>query len=403
MPRIVALINTNLVWGNTMDKYFKRVFLASSCVILLANCAPDIRQDVTKNPDAKVPFDELQPWPKPDSDGIFQFDNRRYIEVRFGETLFDVAKRADEDPLVIAELNQISPDRSLQPGKVLLLPYRTTPSDKVESEAASSELEIDISGRTENYYRHRVQKGETAYTIAKLYDISVRTLADWNELGADFALMEGEVLIIPATNQAIAENVQEKPISDPTPSQVTVKEEETKTSETENTVEEVEAEPPNLETKEAVEEEKPLEVVVVTETRPPGKIDCNNFEPAQFGFSTPLNGELIQDYSSQPGENKGIDISAPIGSPVFAVGKGKVALISDLAEGSKVLLILHECNVFSIYQNLQDITLERGNIVAEGQQIGTLDSELGYLHFEIRVGPDSTDPKRYLPSSSYTN
>ena len=166
---------------------------------------------------------------------------------------------------------------------------------------------------------------------------------------------------------------------------------------------EEEPEPIAIETKETVEEAKPSEVVVVTETRPPGKIDCNNFEPAQFGFSTPLNGELIQDYSDQPGENKGINISAPIGSPVFAVGKGKVALISDLAEGSKVLLILHECNVFSIYQNLQDITLERGDIVDEGQQIGTLDSELGYLHFEIRVGPDSTDPKRYLPSNSYSN
>ena len=391
-----------------MNKYFKRVNLASACVILLASCAPDLREDVTKNPDAKVEMEELQPWPKPDSDGIFLFDNRRYVEVRYGETLYDVAKRADEDPLVVAELNQISPDSSLQAGKVLQLPPRKLNSDGlattgyVVGELDKPDFEIDISGKTENYYRHRVRKGETAYTIAQLYDISVRTLADWNELGADFALMEGEILIIPATNQVKTANVEESPTPEPAPSTDSVIEEPAKTI-TEVPVAEAEVKPVAEETRQVVAEPKPAEDKVVTEPKLPAKIDCNNFEPAQFGFSSPLNGELIQDYSDQPGENKGIDISAPVGSQVFAVGKGKIALISDLAEGSKVLLILHECNVFSIYQNLQDITLERGDFVEESQQIGILDSEIGFLHFEIRVGPDSTDPKRYLPSNSYSN
>ena len=390
MPRNIQFINT---------------FLVSTCIILLASCAPDLRKDVTNNPDANVPFDELQPWPKADSDGIFQFDNRRYIEVRYGENLFDVAKRADEDPLVIAELNKISSDYSLPHGKVLLLPPRVSSTNNLEntnndvSETDQSDFEIDIRGKTENYYRHRVQKGETAFTIANLYEISVRTLADWNELEADFAVMEGEVLIIPATDNGVAENVQENPSPEPTLSEVPEVVEKPVSAETVET--EKKAETTNQETEVLEETEAPEEVV--TEPKPLAKIDCNNFEPAQFGFNAPLQGELVQDYSNQPGENKGLDISAPIGSPVFAAGKGKVALISDLAEGTKVLLVLHECNVFSIYQNIQDITLERGDQVEKGKQIGTLDSAIGYLHFEIRVGPDATDPKRYLPSNSYTN
>lgn len=408
MHKYITFFNTDLGWINTMNKYFKRVLLISSCFFLLTNCAPDIRDDVTKNPDAKVPFDELQTWPKADSDGIFQFDNRRYVEVRLGETLEDIAKRTDEDPMVIAELNQIRLDGTLQPGKVLLLPHRDVRSGGQDatgigtSETDTSDFEIDIRGRTENYYRHRVQKGETAYTIANLYDISVRTLADWNELDADFAVMEGEVLIIPATNQVIEENVQistnPEPVS--SPSQEPEKEEEPATVATEKPVEEVEV---VTEIEEETEVKTETPEVRVAEPIIPDEIDCNNFEPAQFGFDTPLSGELIADYSNQPSGNKGIDISAPIGTPVVAVGSGKVALISDLAEGTKVLLVLHECNVFSIYQNLQDITLERGDLVARGQQLGTLDSTLGYLHFEIRVGPDSADPKRYLPSNSYNN
>lgn len=388
-----------------MIRYLYRFSLVCSCLLLLANCAPDIRDEVTKNPNPKVPFDELQAWPKPDADGIFQFDNRRYIEVRFGEDLYDIAKRSDEDTMVIAELNQINPDTPLQPGKVLLLPNRTPSSEELDAtgyivnDDIQSEFEIDIRGKTENYYRHRVQKGETAYTIAKLYGISVRTLADWNQLDADFAVTEGEILIIPAANQILEEGTQEIVETEPKPVEIEEKIEEPVTSVKEQTEEQTEV----IVEETPTEEQEPVVVVKEPKPLPPGEIDCDNFAPAQFGFSPPLQGELVKDYSNEPAANKGIDIAAPVGSSVFAVGEGKVALISDLAEGTKVLLVLHDCNVFSIYQNLQDITLERGDLVDKGQKIGTLDSALGYLHFEIRLGPDSADPKEYLPSSSYTN
>ena len=390
---------------NNGKMYLIRSLIVGSCLILLANCAPDIRQDVTKTPDPKVPFDELQRWPKADSDGIFQFDNRRYVEVRRDETLYDVARRANEDPLVIAELNKISPDQSLQPGKVLLLPYRA-PANETGTrvgEETTSEQEIDISGRTENYFRHRVQKGETAYSIANLYDISVRTLADWNELDADFSVQEGEVLIIPAPKQIIEEDERQLPDSSETPESEDVTEEEN-TESSENTAPETVVDEEESTFKEVVVDEETSQSEVETaEAVESDEIDCDNFSPAQFGFISPLRGELIEDYSNQSDGNKGLNISAPVGSPVFAIVEGKVALISDLAEGTKVLLVLHDCNIFSIYQNLQDITLARGDVVAQGQKIGTLDEALGYLHFEIRIGPDSVDPKEYIPSSSFSN
>ncbi len=395
---------------NEGKMYFVRSLIVGSCLILLANCAPDIRQNVTKNPDPNVPFDELQRWPKADSDGIFQFDNRRYVEVRRDETLNDVARRVNEDPLVIAELNKISPDQSLQPGKVLLLPYRipVNQTGKEVGEETTSEQDIDITGRTENYFRHRVQKGETAYSIANLYEISVRTLADWNELDADFSVMEGEILIIPAPKQIIDENERQLSGSSESPQSEDVTEDENTAPET------VVDEEPETVTPSINEEESTFEEVVDDEKTSQSEvetakivesdeIDCDNFSPAQFGFILPLSGELIEDYSNQPNGNKGLNISAPVGSPVIAVGGGKIALISDLAEGTKVLLVLHDCNIFSIYQNLQDISLARGDVVVQGQKIGTLDEALGYLHFEIRIGPDSVDPKEYIPSSSFSN
>ncbi|MDE2759401.1 MAG: LysM peptidoglycan-binding domain-containing M23 family metallopeptidase [Paracoccaceae bacterium] len=393
--------------------YLVRSLIIGFSLILLANCAPDIRQDVTKTPDPKVPFDELQKWPKADSDGIFQFDNRRYVEVRRNETLYDVAKRVNEDPLVIAELNKIRPDQSLQPGKVLLLPYRATVNEtgKEVGEETTSEQEIDITGRTENYYRHRVQKGETAYSIANIYDISVRTLADWNELDADFSVMEGEILIIPAPQQINEEDVAEDDNNEASENTApeTVVDEKSETAEEIGDDKSEESAPPSINDgestseEEVVDEETSQTEVETTDAIESEEIDCDNVSPAQFDFISPLRGELIEDYSNQSGGNKGLNISAPVGSPVFAIGEGKVALISDLAEGTKVLLVLHDCNIFSIYQNLQDITLARGDVVAQGQKIGTLDETLGYLHFEIRIGPDSVDPKEYIPPSSFSN
>ena len=45
--------------------------------------------------------------------------------------------------------------------------------------------------------RHRVERGETAFSIARLYDVPVRTLAEWNGLGSDFSVREGQFLLIP--------------------------------------------------------------------------------------------------------------------------------------------------------------------------------------------------------------
>ena len=45
--------------------------------------------------------------------------------------------------------------------------------------------------------RHRVGRGETAYSIARLYGVSVRSLAEWNGLGPELAVREGQYLIIP--------------------------------------------------------------------------------------------------------------------------------------------------------------------------------------------------------------
>ena len=50
--------------------------------------------------------------------------------------------------------------------------------------------------------RHRVEAGETAYSIARLYGVSVTALASWNGLGPDLAVRENQELLIPIVGDA---------------------------------------------------------------------------------------------------------------------------------------------------------------------------------------------------------
>ncbi len=47
--------------------------------------------------------------------------------------------------------------------------------------------------------RHTVERGETAFTIARLYSVTPRALAEWNGLPADMSVREGQILMIPVT------------------------------------------------------------------------------------------------------------------------------------------------------------------------------------------------------------
>ena len=62
--------------------------------------------------------------------------------------------------------------------------------------------------------RHRVERGETAFQIARLYNVSPRALADWNGLSPEMEVREGQVLMIPVAAQLDREPAVE-PVTQP--------------------------------------------------------------------------------------------------------------------------------------------------------------------------------------------
>lgn len=98
--------------------------------------------------------------------------------------------------------------------------------------------------------------------------------------------------------------------------------------------------------------------------------------------------------------NNGIDIAAPRGASVRAVGAGEV-VYADWNGGYGLMLIVdHEGGYYSIYAHLESAGAAVGQRVSKGEVIGTV-GESGSLtgprlHFEIREGGRAVDPIAWL-------
>ncbi len=98
--------------------------------------------------------------------------------------------------------------------------------------------------------------------------------------------------------------------------------------------------------------------------------------------------------------NRGIDIAAPYGSPVYSIFKG-VIKYADWFEGfGKMVIIHHGSGYYTIYGHMSDISVKEGELVDTGSEIGKVgDTESFYgneLYLEIRRGSEPVNPLLYL-------
>jgi lipoprotein NlpD len=114
----------------------------------------------------------------------------------------------------------------------------------------------------------------------------------------------------------------------------------------------------------------------------------------------PVRGKVIAGYDEAAGR-KGIQLAAPYGSPVYAAAAGRVVYAGHGLRGyGKLTIIRHGKVYLSAYAHQSKILVKEGDMVAQGQQIGTVgdtDAERVKLHFEIRAYGRPVNPADYLP------
>ena len=142
------------------------------------------------------------PRPKPDSRGLITYPNYQVIIARHNDTMSEVAGRIGMSGPELARFNGLPANYMPRAGEVLALPKGAvipveTTGVGAGSEPQANSLEsiaqtaIGRAGDTTPQsavqagpepIRHVVEPGETIYSIARLYRVSVPSLASWNGL-----------------------------------------------------------------------------------------------------------------------------------------------------------------------------------------------------------------------------
>jgi septal ring factor EnvC (AmiA/AmiB activator) len=118
----------------------------------------------------------------------------------------------------------------------------------------------------------------------------------------------------------------------------------------------------------------------------------------------PVDGAIIRRFGKGSGsENLGIDIAARAGTKVRAAAGGRVIYARAPTQAYGPLVIIdHGGRLHTVYSNLGELSVKRGESVDSGHVVGTAGekgtSPESHVHFEVRRNGDAVDPLLYLPS-----
>jgi murein DD-endopeptidase MepM/ murein hydrolase activator NlpD len=128
--------------------------------------------------------------------------------------------------------------------------------------------------------------------------------------------------------------------------------------------------------------------------------------PRSNGLIWPAKGVLTSGYGMRWGRmHKGIDIAAPVGTPIFAAGPGTVLRSTWSGGYGNLVEIQHPDGTITRYGHNSRLIVQAGQQVEQGQLIALMGStgrSTGpHCHFEVRPGGrDAVNPIAYLPRRS---
>jgi murein DD-endopeptidase MepM/ murein hydrolase activator NlpD len=380
--------------------------LAGTCALALAGCGGnmdlDMRGPIGGLDTADAARGATADRPRPDARGIISYPGYQVAVAQRGDTLGSLATRIGVDANTLARYNGIQVGDPLRTGEVIALPGRvaepmggpivpqgrdiTQIAGAAIDNASASQIQTSTLSPAPSQngvepVRHKVERGETAYTIARLYNVSIRSLAEWNGLSADFAVREGQYLIIPVAlpgQKTATFDASDVPAIQP-PGAGSL------TPEPPSAAKPL---PPEDTITAAKAQEEPKEAPDLGAQQ-----TANSAPKAQMSY--PVRGDIIRPYSK--GKNDGIDIAASPGTPVKAADNGTVAAITKDTKGTPIIVVKHANNLLTVYSNVDNVAVKTGDKVSRGQTLAKIPSTgIAAVHFQVRNGFDSLDPIPYL-------
>ena len=293
------------------------------------------------------------------------------VLAEFGDTLYAIARRCSVPLRALIDINNLMPPYTITVGQQLILPAVRT---------------------------HTVLRSETLYGISRLYGVDLAQLVRLNNIQEPFVISVGQVLGLPTTGamtDTLATQISSTDNNDrlvPTPRPKVVKTEPT--------------------TAKSLDRRTPLQrptTVTTVRSVPTGTTnkseDIPHSDGRKLSFDWPVQGRVVSRFGPKAGgqHNDGINIAAPVNSPIRAAEAGKVVYAGDGLKGfGNLLLIRHRDGFVTAYAHTSRILVERGEAVVKGQVVariglsGNVNSP--QVHFEVRQGSRAINPKELLDS-----
>lgn len=196
---------------------------------------------------------------------------------------------------------------------------------------------------------HRVEAGDTLYSVGWRYGEDYRDVAAWNGIAAPYRIREGQILrLVPPESAALRSSSQQTARNSPSSNFY-----ERKRS---------------------------------TITR-------------MWQWPADGTGNLLRH--SGTGAPRGLEIVGNSGQAVRAAAAGRVVYTGNSLKGyGNLVIVKHDDEFLSAYAHNRDIVVSEGEEVIVGQKIaemGRNNNNRTALYFEIRRNGKPEDPLRYLP------
>ncbi len=154
-----------------------------------------------------------------------------------------------------------------------------------------------------------------------------------------------------------------------------------------------------LSTEAKLEEVKQQEIIHSMRSRQDALDSTPSIWPVEGWVTSPF-GWRSSPFTGKREYHKGLDISCPLGTPIYAPAQGTITFVGLSGGYGRLIKISHGANISTRYGHLKMATVKKGQVVTRGELIGyagsTGRSTGPHLHYEVRLGGVPVSPLRYI-------
>lgn len=353
---------------------------------------------------SKSVLDSLQPEAEPtfDHDAVW-FEHT----VEKGETLSVIAEKFHVKPETILRVNNLQSVHKLSIGQTLIIPKGEEFADDAKAELEERQARAKLQeeqAEPVTFKEYKVQAGDSLWTIAGKFELSIDSLLGVNNLTSD-KLKPGLVLKIP-NQDGIFVQVPKGATLDSLAKKYDVPVKAVMLA--------------NKMTDKKITVGKQLflpgaskSVVEYRSASVGGGITAKSpavakAAPQSTGrFIWPVRGKINSPFGwrHHPVLKKrwfhtGVDIKGNSGTPIHAARSGQVIFSGWMNGYGKTVIIRHDSTYTTLYAHCSRVLVSKGQKVQQGQSIahvGSTGRTTGpHLHFEVRINDKPTNPMSYL-------